>query len=111
MSNVDVTMVRIYCSEQDGLHRELLDLLHDQEKVAGVTAFRGIAGFGGSGRMHQASLLDISADLPIIIEFFDRPTKVEAVMQHLKHKVAPGHIVSWSAMANRASRSLGVIRS
>lgn len=98
--NIEVTMVRIYCSEKDGLHRDLLALLHDQEKVAGVTAFRGIAGFGGSGRLHEAGLLDIGMDLPIIIEFFDRPDKVEAVMQHLHNKVAPGHMVSWSAQAN-----------
>jgi PII-like signaling protein len=98
--NTEVTMVRIYCTEKDGLHRELLQLLHDREKVAGVTAFRGIAGFGGSGRVHEAGLLDVGMDLPIIIEFFDRPDKVEAVMQHLHNKVAPGHMVSFAAQAN-----------
>jgi len=98
--NSEVTMVRIYCTEKDGMHRELLALLHDREKVAGVTAFRGIAGFGGSGRVHEAGLLDMGMDLPIIIEFFDRPDKVKAVMQHLHNKVAPGHMVSWSAQAN-----------
>lgn len=98
--NTDVIVVRIYCSEKGGLHRELLELLHDREQVAGVTAFRGIAGFGGSGRIHEAGLLDMSLDLPVVIEFFDRPDKVEAVMQHLKHKVAPGHMLSWSAKAN-----------
>jgi len=96
----DVTVVRIYCSEKGGMHRELLELLHDREQVAGVTAFRGIAGFGGSGRIHEAGLLDVSLDLPIIIEFFDRPEKVEAVMQDLKNKVAPGHMLSWPAKAN-----------
>ncbi len=98
--NTDVTIVRIYCSEKDGLYRDLLTLLHDQERVAGVTAFRGIAGFGGSGRVHEAGLLDVSLDLPVIIEFFDRSSKVEAVMQHLQAKVAPGHMVSFAAQAN-----------
>lgn len=96
----EVTFVRIYTHEKKGLHRELLDLLHDQEKVAGVTAFRGIAGFAGSGKVHDAGLLDVSLDLPIIIEFFDRPDKVRTVMQHLKDKVSPGHMVSWTAEAN-----------
>lgn len=96
----DVTVVRIYCSEKGGEHRDLLALLHDQEQVAGVTAFRGIAGFGGSGRVHEAGLLDVSLDLPIIIEFFDRPAKVAAVMQHLQDKVAPGHMLSFAAQAN-----------
>ena len=98
--NTEVIIVRIYCSEKNGLHRELLSLLHDREHVAGVTAFRGIAGFGGSGRLHESGLLDVSLDLPVVIEFFDRPEKVEAVMQHLKNKVAPGHMVSFAAKAN-----------
>lgn len=100
MNTTDVTVVRIYCSEKGGWHRELLELLHDREKVAGVTAFRGIAGFGGSGRVHEAGLLDVSLDLPVIIEFFDRPERVEEIMQHLHHKVAPGHMVSFAAKAN-----------
>ena len=99
MNTTDVTVVRIYCSEKDGLHRELLDMLHDREQVAGVTAFRGIAGFGGSGRIHQAGLLDVSLDLPIIIEFFDRPEKVEQVLEHLQQRVAAGHMVSFAAKA------------
>lgn len=100
MNTSDVTVVRIYCSEKGGLHRELLSLLHDKERVAGVTAFRGIAGFGGSGRIHEIGLLDVSLDLPVVIEFFDRPEKVEAVMQHLHARIAPGHMVSWAAQAN-----------
>ena len=100
MNTSEVTVVRIYCSEQSGQYPELLEWLHDQEHVAGLTAFRGIAGFGGSGRIHQASLLDLSLDLPIIIEFFDRRDKVAAIMQHLQSRVAPGHMVSWEARAN-----------
>lgn len=100
MSTIDVTMVRVYCSEAAGLYPELLALLHDKEQVAGVTAFRGIAGFGGSGRIHQAGLLDVSADLPIIIEFFDRPAKAAAVIDHLQTLIEPGHLVSWPAKAN-----------
>jgi len=100
MNGTDVTVVRIYCSEQKGKYRDLLELLHEQEQVAGVTTFRGIAGFSGSGPIRQAGLLDVSLDLPIIIEFFDRPEKVEAVMQHLNDKVAPGHMVSFAAKAN-----------
>ncbi len=100
MTQTEVTMVRIYCTESEKPLQRILTILHDQEQVAGVTAFRGIAGFGGSGKMHAASLLDLSLDLPLIIEFFDRPEKVTVVMQHLKELVKPGHMVSWSASAN-----------
>lgn len=100
MKQQDVTVVRIYCSEKGGRYRELIERLHDHERVAGVTAFRGIAGFGGSGRMHEVHLLDVSLDLPIIIEFFDRPERVEAILSDIKDLVPPGHVISWSARAN-----------
>ena len=98
--NTDVTIVRIYCTEADHKLEPLLTLLHDQEQVAGVTAFRGMAGFGKSGKLHTSSLLDMSLDLPVIIEFFDRPAKVAVIMEHLNQFVKPGHMVSWSAKAN-----------
>ena len=100
MKQQRVTVVRIYCSEQDGRYRALIDRLHDQERVAGVTAFRGIAGFGGSGRVHDVHLLDVSLDLPIVIEFFDRPERVETILSNIQSLVPPGHLLSWSAQAN-----------
>ena len=96
----EVLMVRIYCTESEHKLDTLLNLLHDQEKVAGVTAFRGIAGFGRSGKMHTASLLDMSLDMPVIIEFFDRPEKAMRVMEHIESLVPAGHMVSWRARTN-----------
>lgn len=100
MKSTEVTMVRIFCTEAEHKLNEIMKILHDQEKVAGVTAFRGIAGFGRSGKMHTASLLDMSLDMPVIIEFFDRPERVATIMAHLEHKIEPGHMVSWSAHVN-----------
>jgi PII-like signaling protein len=100
MKQSEVTLVRIYCSEAGHQHQKIIDMLHQDHRVAGVTAFRGIAGFGKSGHIHEAGLLDISLDLPVIIEFFDRPDKVAGVLPLLNEMVGPGHIVSWSAQAN-----------
>lgn len=100
MKTEEITLVRIYCSEAQHKLEPLLKLLHDDEKVAGVTAFRGIAGFGSSGKMHSASLLDLSLDMPLVIEFFDKPDKVQRIMQDLNELIKPGHMVSWSAKVN-----------
>ncbi len=100
MNTADVTMVRIYLTEGEHMLQELLQLLHDDEKVKGVTAFRGIAGFGKSGKMHSSMLLDVSLDLPLVLEFFDQPEKVERVLEHLNKLITPGHIVSWPAKVN-----------
>ena len=97
MKTQPVTMVRIYLTEGEHQLQPLIKLLHDEEKVWGVTAFRGIAGFGKTGKMHSSSLMDISLDLPLVLEFFDRPDKVERVLEDLNTLVGPGHIVTWSA--------------
>lgn len=100
MTTRQVTMVRIYLTEGKHQYQQLMELLHDKEKVAGVTAYRGIAGFGQSGKVHSSTLLDISLDLPLVLEFFDEPTKVEQVLKDLNNYVKPGHVVSWPANVN-----------
>ncbi len=100
MNTTDVTMVRVYLTEGEHQFQKLMELLHDQEKVRGVTAFRGIAGFGQSGKMHSSTLLDISLDLPLVLEFFDEPDKVERVLEHLNEIIQPGRLVSWPAKIN-----------
>lgn len=100
MKQSQVTMVRIYLTEGDHQLRKLLDFLQQEEHVRGVTAFRGIAGFGPSGKVHEASLLDISMDLPLVLEFFDLPERAEKIMRDLNQWVGPGHMVNWTAYVN-----------
>lgn len=97
MNKLDVTFVRIYLTESEGLMEDLLKRLHDEEKVQGVTVFRGISGFGKSGKLHASSLLDMSLDLPLVMEFFDVPQKVDGILEHIRKDIEPGHIVSWPA--------------
>jgi hypothetical protein len=94
--------VRIYLSEADHVHhkslmQEILNILHEQHRVRGVTVFRGIAGFGDDGEVHAADLLRIAANLPLVVEFFDEPAVAETVMDLLKDTVPPNRIVSWRA--------------
>jgi PII-like signaling protein len=97
MSDRAVTMVRVYLTEGDHMLQELLDCLHDELKVCGVTVLRGIAGYGASGRIHGASLLDISLNLPLVVEFFDSPAKVQVALKKIHKYVGPGHVVVWGA--------------
>ena len=100
MQTQQVTMVRIYCTEGQGHLKEILARLHDEYRVRGVTAFRGIAGFGSSGTVHGASLLDVSLDLPLVIEFFDEPARVAEILEEIASLYKPGHVVSWTATIN-----------
>ena len=97
MKMIEVTMVRIYLTEAEGVLAPLMRRLHDEERVRGVTVFRGISGFGQSGEIHSASLLDLSLNLPVVLEFFDEPAKIDSILAHLSPTIKPGHLVSWSA--------------
>lgn len=93
----NVRVVRIYITEGDHKVRSIMARLHDEEKVRGVTVFRGISGFGKSGKMHSSDLLDLLGNLPVVIEFFDSPERVANILAHLRSEVEPGHIISWAA--------------
>ncbi|NOY66770.1 MAG: DUF190 domain-containing protein [Gammaproteobacteria bacterium] len=88
-------MARIYLTEKSAHMEKLLTLLHEVEKVKGVTVLRAISGYGESGEVHSASLIDMSLNLPVIIEFFDETKKVQEIISHLQENIKPGHIVSW----------------
>jgi PII-like signaling protein len=68
-------LVRIFVGESDRyqhapLHRALLERLR-KEGFAGATVTHGIAGFGARSVIHTAHLLDLSTDLPVVIEVVD----------------------------------------
>jgi hypothetical protein len=95
-----VTVARVYLREGEHLLAKLLKFLHEEEKVSGVTVLRGIAGFGPDGEMRMASLVDLSLDLPLIVEFYDRPERVEAVIESLEKRLGLSHVVSWPALGH-----------
>jgi uncharacterized protein len=102
----EVMVVRIYLHETEhGKHKtlmqEVLNILHDQQRVRGVTVFRGIAGFGESGEVHAADMLRLNVDLPLVIEFFDEPTVAQAALALLDGLVPVGHILSWRAVQHQ----------
>ena len=100
-AGTEVTVVRIYLSGGPAQLDNLLKRLHDWEKVRGVTVFRGIAGYGDTDQENHASkFADLSLELPVVVEFFDLPEKVEAIVDHLGPNIKPGHMLSWTARIN-----------
>ena len=95
MTEAQALMVRVYLAESDHSLERVIRVLHDEMGVCGVTVVRGIEGYGASGKLHTASLLELSLDLPLILEFFDRPEKARAAMAHIQTLIKPGHMVSW----------------
>lgn len=88
------TWLRIYLNESDRWHHRplyeaVLDRLY-RSGVAGATVFRAIAGFGAHHRIHSVHLLDLAADLPIVIEVIDDPERIRAVLPDLEEMIGEG---------------------
>ncbi len=98
--NSKITMVRIYLTEGEAQLKTLVKRLHDWEKLRGLTIFRGITGYGESGEIHGSDFMDLSLNLPIVVEFFDEQEKIETIWQHLNDIIKPGHMVRWEAEIN-----------
>src|SRR5436190_2141871 len=83
MKLIDILIVRIYISESSHLLDKLTHYLNQEIKIRGISVFRAISGFGKSGE-HTSALVDLSLDLPLIIEFFDDDkSKIEAAVDHI----------------------------
>lgn len=92
-----VTVARIYITEGKHIHDRIFAHLHDVARVRGVTTFRGISGFGQSSAVHSSTLLDLSLDLPLVIEFFDTDERVNEALDALKDLIKPGHVIIFAA--------------
>ncbi len=58
--------------------------------LAGATVLRGPMGFGRHSRVHTARLLELSTDLPIVIEIVDTEEKVDAFLPIVDELVREG---------------------
>ena len=89
-------LLRIYIAEGDRYeHRPLYEALVEmlrKEGFAGATVLRGISGFGAHSVYHSQKLLDLSADLPMIIETVESEEKINAVMPRIDAMMSGGMI-------------------
>lgn len=77
-------LLRIFTGEDDRIGHDLLCekilFAAKQHGLAGGTIVKGIMSFGASSRVHRAKLIEISEDLPVIIEIVDAAEKIEAFL-------------------------------
>jgi hypothetical protein len=89
-------LLRIFIGESDVWHGEPLYraiVLKARElDLAGATVLRGPMGFGANSRVHTTKLLELSSDLPIVIEIVDRAEKIETLLPFLDEAVTEGLI-------------------
>lgn len=74
-------LLRIFVGEVDKIDHQLLYeaivLAAKERGMAGATVLRGLMSFGASSRIHVARLIELSEDLPIVIEIVDHSDKID----------------------------------
>ncbi len=84
----DGKLLRIFIGENDRIGQVPMyeKIVFDAKKlgISGATVLRGIMGFGANSRIHTAKLLEISSDLPLIVELVDTEDKIRAFTTHVE---------------------------
>ncbi|PZA07214.1 MULTISPECIES: DUF190 domain-containing protein [unclassified Meiothermus] len=90
----EAKLVRIFVGESDRWQGkplyEAIVLEAKRQGLAGATVFKGVMGFGAHSRIHSAKILQLSEDLPVMIEIVDAEEKVRAFLPALEAMVGEG---------------------
>ncbi len=94
----DPVLVRVFFGDADKWHHQplataLLERLR-REGFAGATVLHGVAGFGAASVIHTAHLVDVSGDLPVIVEVVDTEEQVGKLMPILDEMLTGGALVT-----------------
>ena len=80
-------LLRIFLGEADKVrHTALYEAIVREARrmeLAGATVWRGVMGFGAASRIRTARILDLSADLPVIVEIVDAEEKIDRFLPML----------------------------
>lgn len=103
-------LVRVFVGESDHWHgkplyQAIVERLR-QEGLAGATVVRGIEGFGATSVLHTTRILQLSTDLPVLIEIVDSESQIERILPVLDEMVGDGlvtlekvHIIAYRGSA------------
>lgn len=87
-------LLRIFIGEQDKWRGvPLYEAIVAEARalgMAGATVTRGFVGFGCKAHIHTAKLLELSYDLPIVIEIVDTEERVRMLLPKLDAMVKEG---------------------
>lgn len=90
----DAVLLRIYLGESDRWkHQPLYEAIVLKARelhLAGATVLRGPMGFGATSRIHTAKILQLSTDLPLIIEIVDAEENINRFLPALEEMMGGG---------------------
>ncbi len=92
----DRRLLRVYIGESNRhggvpLYEAIVQRARERG-LAGATVLRGIEGFGAKSRIHRASILRLSEDLPLVVEIVDERGKIEAFLDEIEPMIEDGMV-------------------
>ncbi|MBT8048093.1 MAG: DUF190 domain-containing protein [Xanthomonadales bacterium] len=94
-------LLRIFIGESDKVgHHPLHEVIVERAReagLAGATVLKGVLGFGASARIRTTKILDLSADLSMVVEIVDGEAKIDAfqpVLSQLMEQANCGGLVT-----------------
>lgn len=82
-------LLRVFVGEADKIgHTPLYEAIVRQARDAGLegaTVWRGVLSYGHSSHLHTRKILELSADMPMVIEIVEDADKLQEFMEKLQH--------------------------
>ena len=90
----DAVLLRIFIGESDRWeHKPLYEAIVLEARarhLGGATVLRGPMGYGKTSRLHTAKILNLSTDLPLVIEIVDSEEAINAFLPQLDAMITGG---------------------
>ena len=88
------TLLRVFVGERDRHgHQPLYEAIVNKAReqgLAGATVLRGLSGFGASSVLHTAKLVELSDDLPMVVEIVDTEEHIQQFLPVLDDMMSSG---------------------
>ncbi|MEI6562803.1 MAG: DUF190 domain-containing protein [bacterium] len=82
--DTEAKLLRIFIGEGDRhqhscLHEVIVKMCREAG-LAGATVLRGLMSYGSSSHFRSTRILDLSADLPVVVEIVDTEARINAIL-------------------------------
>jgi len=101
---IKITIIDYVCEKERFKNKPLYQyLVHwlKEQGISGVTVSRGIEGYGHDKVLRSARLLELSSDLPMILEIVDTEEKIDSIVPEVSRMVLKGLVYTASVEVHK----------
>jgi hypothetical protein len=98
-------LLRVFTGETQTVHgRALYEAIVLEARrigIAGATVIRGVYGYGASRKLHSAKLVELTEDLPVIVEMVDTIEMINEMLPWLDANLKKGFVTMEKVFVKR----------